>query len=268
MALQKSGSAVTSAVIFQPVAGEEPRDFITWHEVTPYRVWVHSRLISGIYTQLSIEILWSGETSASISETEIKLRLEMAKIRSGDVGSNNISATLVRGIPVGQIVESHTAMLAKQGRKIANKKDKRVSLVKNYEIESFNFELGPKTKSSLHREESSLPLIEPRPENDELTGSSKDSMFIAYVYAEQVKSGSRQASLRTANLLGIKPLLVYVAVRTARKKGWLTSSGVNGETSGEITEQGHKEYERIGGPDMFKKHITDVFEEMKKGDSF
>ena len=268
MAQRKSRNSVTSAVIFQPVAGEEPRDFITWHELPPYRVWVHSRLISGVYTQLSIEILWSGETPAPISETEIKLRLEMAKIRTGNVGSGNINATLMRGIPVGRIMESHTAMLAKQGRKIADKKGQRISLVKNYEIESFNFELGSTVKSSRSRAESSLPLIEPRPENDELTGSSKDSMFIAHVYAEQVKSGSRQASLRTANLLGIKPSLVYVAVRTARKKGWLTSSGVNGETSGEITEQGQKEYKRIGGPDMFKKHITEVFEEMKKGNSF
>ena len=268
MAQQKTGSSVTSAVIFQSVAGEEPRDFITWHEVSPYRVWVHSRLISGAYRHLSIEILWSGEAPAPISETEIKLRLEMAKVRTGVGETGNINATLVRGIPVGQIMESHTAMLAKQGRKLAAKNRKRISLVKNYEVQSYNSALGPTNKSLPYNRESSLPLIDPRPENDELSGNSRDSMFIAYVYAEEVKSGSRQASLRTANLLGIKVSLVYVAVRTARKKGWLTSTGVNGETSGEITELGHKEYERIGGPDMFKIHITDVFEEMKKGNSF
>ena len=124
------------------------------------------------------------------------------------------------------------------------------------------------TPTRITQTDISLPPIEPRPENVELTGSSKDSMFIAYVYAEQVKSGSRQAALRTANLLGIKPSLVYVAVRTARKKDWLTSTGINGESSGEITPEGHKEYVRVGGPEMFKKHVTEVFEDVERGESF
>ena len=264
----ESGSPATSGVIFQPTPGEPPRDFISWHNVAPYRVWVHSRFISGIYKQLSIEILWSGESSTPISETEIKLRLELAKIRVGDVGPTSINATVARSIPVGKIIETHTAMLAKQGRKLSEKTRSRISLVKSYESESFNFELAAITPTRITQTDISLPPIEPRPENVELTGSSKDSMFIAYVYAEQVKSGSRQAALRTANLLGIKPSLVYVAVRTARKKDWLTSTGINGESSGEITPEGHKEYVRVGGPEMFKKHVTEVFEDVERGESF
>lgn len=266
MATSKAKAVSNSGVIFLPSAGEEPRDFLTWQDLSSYRVWVHSRLISGAYKQIAIEVQWIGENIGQISETEIKFRLELAKIRTGEVGNSNINATLIRGIPVGQIMELHTGIISRQNRKMASKSNKRINLVKNYEIQTYNFDLQPPMLDRPFRDESSLPLIEPRPENDELTGNARDSMFISYVYAEQVKSGSRQASLRTANLLGIRPLAVYVAVRTARKKGWLTSTGINGETSGEITDLGHKEYERIGGPDMFKIHITDVFEEMKKDD--
>jgi hypothetical protein len=93
-----------------------------------------------------------------------------------------------------------------------------------------------------------------------LRATAEDSVLIAYVYSEQVKSGSRQPALKAANLLGIKVSLVYVAVRTARKKGWLTSTGTNGSPVGVITSAGEKEYRRIDGSSLYQKHVSAYLE--------
>jgi len=242
-----------SGVVYLPAAGDAPRDVLTWHDQLPYRVWVHSRNVAGSYKQLAIEIAWQGDISSPTPEAEIKLRLEMAKIRVGDLNSNNINATLLRSIPVGQIMETHALMLSKQ------------SLVKAYEIETYNFDFAPLPRTKSKIEEAFLPMIEPRPENLELRATAQDSLLIAYVYAEQVKTGSRMAAVRAANLLGIKVSLAYVGIRTARKKGWLTSSGTNGEVSGELTKEGLAEFKKINGQSLYEKHVTEVFEKMKEG---
>jgi hypothetical protein len=221
--------------------------------------------MAGSYKQLAIEIAWQGDVSSPTSEAEIKLRLEMSKIRVGDLDSSNINATLLRSIPVGQIMETHALMLSKQSRKIESKKNKRVSLVKPYEIETYNFDLATEPRAKSKIEEAFLPMIEPRPENHELRATAQDSLLIAYVYAEQVKTGSRMAAVRAANLLGIKVSLAYVGIRTARKKGWLTSSGTNGEVSGELTKEGLVEFKKINGESLYEKHVTEVFEKMKEG---
>jgi hypothetical protein len=262
----KSTKKTNSGVVYLPLAGDAPRDVLTWHDQLPYRIWVHSRNAAGTYKQLALEIAWQGDVSTPTSEPEIKLRLEMAKIRVGELSSSNISATLLRSIPVGQIMETHALMLSKQSRKIEAKKNKRVTLVKPYEMDTYNFELRPIAEARRSVDESTLPMIEPREANAELRATAKDSLLIAYVYAEQVKTGSRAAASRAANLLGIKVSLAYVGISTARKKGWLTASGINGEVSGELTKEGIAEFKRINGESLYHKHVTEVFEEMKKGE--
>jgi hypothetical protein len=111
-------------------------------------------------------------------------------------------------------------------------------------------------------------MIEPREENFELRATAQDSLLIAYVYAEQVKTGSRMAAVRAANLLGIRVHLAYVGIRTARKKGWLTSTGTNGEVSGELTKEGIAEFKRINGESLYHKHVTAVFEQMKEDEQW
>jgi len=266
MVSSKSPKRLNSGVAYLPSPSETPRDFITWSDLKPHRIWVHSRLIDGAYKQLALEVQWVGESGLKVPEVELKLRLELAKIRSAESDASNINATTFRAVPVGQIVEFHSQMLALQSRKLSANNKKRVSLVKDVVWEAFNFENLKPIEMRLLKDESNFPKVEPRPANLELTANSRDSLFIASVYAEQVKMGSRQAALRTASLLGIKVSLVYVAVRTARKKGWLTSSGINGEVSGDLTKSGKQEYERIGGKAMYEEHITEVFEEMKLGE--
>jgi len=264
----KSTKKTNSGVVYLPIAGDAPRDVLTWHDQLPYRIWVHSRNVAGTYKQLAIEIAWQGDAATPTSEPEIKLRLEMAKIRVGELNSSNINATLLRSIPVGQIMETHALMLSKQSRKIEAKKNKRVTLVKTFEMETYNFELRPIAEARRSVDESTLPMIEPREENFELRATAKDSLLIAYVYAEQVKTGSRMAAVRAANLLGIKVHLAYVGIRTARKKGWLTSTGTNGEVSGELTKEGIAEFKRINGESLYHKHVTAVFEQMKKDEQW
>jgi hypothetical protein len=72
------------------------------------------------------------------------------------------------------------------------------------------------------------------------------------------------AAVRAANLLGIKVSLAYVGIRTARKKGWLTSSGTNGEVSGELTKEGIAEFKKINGESLYDKHVNGVLEETKE----
>ena len=265
MGSEKTVKKTNSGVVYLPAAGDVPRDVLTWHDQLPYRIWVHSRNVAGAYKQLAIEIAWLGDVLTPTSEAEVKLRLEIAKIRVGDLSSNNINATLLRSIPVGQIMETHALMLSRQSRKIEGNKSKRVKLVKSFEIETYNFDLPTEVKSRSKFEESLLPMIEPRPENKELRATAKDSLLIAFVYAEQVKTGSRMAAVRAANLLGIKVSLAYVGIRTARKKGWLTSSGTSGEVSGELTKEGIAEFKKIDGESLYYKHVTAVFEKMKEG---
>ena len=59
-----------------------------------------------------------------------------------------------------------------------------------------------------------------------------------------------------AELLGISPDLVYVALRIARKNGWLTSLGT-GNSGGVLTELGLKRFKEIDGEALLKKHLTE-----------
>ncbi|MFM1985652.1 MAG: hypothetical protein RLZZ295_818 [Actinomycetota bacterium] len=256
MSSTKKGRPVASGVIYTSLNGGAPRDFITWHDQLPYRVWLHSRRTDDGYKQLSMEIEWQGKEAKAPTEVEINLRLELAKIRSSNENSQGISATALRGITVGKLLETHSAIIDSQQRKLQTSSKRRVSLVKSFQIETYENALlsdsvGPKAPRLAEK-----GLASSRPENLELRATAEDSILIAYVYSEQVKTGSRQPALKAANLLGIKVSLVYVAVRTARKKGWLTSNGTNGSPVGVLTSEGNKEFTRIKGPSLYEKHVS------------
>lgn len=260
MGSSKKGRPVASGVIYTSLNGGAPRDFITWHDQLPYRVWLHSRRTEQGYKQLSMEIEWQGDEAKAPSEVEINLRLEMAKIRSSSENSQGVSATALRGITVGKLLETHSAIIDSQQRKLQTTSKRRVSLVKNFQMETYEHALlsdvdGPKSPQKADKS-----MTSSRPENLELRATAEDSILIAYVYSEQVKTGSRQPALKAANLLGIKVSLVYVAVRTARKKGWLTSTGTNGSPVGMLTPEGNKEFKRIQGPSLYEKHVSAYME--------
>lgn len=261
MSTAKKGQRAASGVVYAVNGGTNPRDFISWHDQEPYRIWLHSRRTPEGYKQLSMEVEWQGGEFKLPSQAEINLRLEMAKVRTSNEQSLGISATALRSITVGKILETHTVMIDNQQRQAQASSKKRVSLVKNFEIQTFPEALFGDTKSTKVTKKNSDKAL-PRPENLELRASSKDSILIAYVYSEQVKTGSRQPALRAANLLGIKVSLVYVAVRIARKKGWLTSTGTNGSPVGVLTSEGEKEFKRVGGLSLYEKHVSNYLEKM------
>lgn len=260
MSSTKKGHPVESGVIYTSLNGGAPRDFITWHDQLPYRVWLHSRRTDEGYKQLSMEIEWQGDKAKNPTEIEINLRLEMAKIRTSSENSLGISATALRGITAGKLLETHSAIIDSQQRKLQITSKRRVSLVKNFQMETYEHALLSDVEGKKSPTKTEKGLASGRPENLELRATAEDSILIAYVYSEQVKTGSRQPALKAANLLGIKVSLVYVAVRTARKKGWLTSTGTNGSPIGVLTPEGKKEFNRIKGPSLYEKHVSAYME--------
>jgi hypothetical protein len=255
MSTAKKGRQGASGVIFTSQAGDNPRDMVTWHDQLPYRIWLHSRRTSEGYKQLAMEIEWQGTDSKIPTEVELNLRLELAKVRSSDQNSLGVSATALRGITVGKLIETHSAIIDSQQRKAQTVSKKRVSLVKNFHMETYEFALISDIDGEKAPKKTSTGMAPARPENLELRATAKDSVLIAHVYSEQVKTGSRQPALKAANLLGIKVSLVYVAVRTARKKGWLTSTGNNGSPVGVMTPTGEKEFRRIDGANLYEKYV-------------
>ncbi len=260
MSSAKKGRPIASGVLYASQGGATPRDFVTWHDQFPYRIWLHSRRTNDGYKQLSMELEWQGAETSAPTEIEMNLRLELAKIRSSDDNSLGVSATALRGITVGKLLETHSAMIDSQQRKAQSTAKKRVTLVKGFQMETYEYALLSDVDGPKSPKKSNTGMLSSRPENFELRATAEDSVLIAYVYSEQVKSGSRQPALKAANLLGIKVSLVYVAVRTARKKGWLTSTGTNGSPVGVITPSGEKEYRRIDGSSLYQKHVSAYLE--------
>lgn len=261
MSSSKKGRSVGSGVIYASPNSGAPRDFVTWHDQLPYRIWLHSRRTEEGYKQLSMELEWQGNDAKLPNEVEINLRLEIAKIRSSGDASLGVSATALRGITVGKLLETHSAIIASQQRKIQTISKRRVSLVKSFQMETYEHALLSDAESAKPHKQPDDGMVISRPENSEIRATAEDSILIAYVYSEQVKTGSRQPALKAANLLGIKVSLVYVAVRTARKKGWLTSTGTNGLPVGMMTPEGNKEYIRIKGPSLYEKHVSAYMED-------
>ena len=262
-------AAHNAGIVYLPVGNEVPRDILTWYDYLNYRVWVHNRNTEGGYKQLAVEIQYSGDTNEKVSPLEIQARLELAKLRSSASDGSSVTPRSFREIPIGRILEQHAKLISHHARKQAKKDKRQIRLVKDYEVSTYELALRSIEghagfgQMSLNREDKKVAVIPPRTENLELRANARDSIFIAYVYAEQVKAGSRQPALETAQLLGINVSLVYIAVRTARKKNWLTSAGQQGAPVGVLTDEGQAEYKKINGDSLYAKHITKVFKEEK-----
>lgn len=82
-----------------------------------------------------------------------------------------------------------------------------------------------------------------------LRASNTDSIVIAKVYAEQSESGHKRPAKKVAELLNLDASMVYVAVRIARKNGWLTSAG-SGSSGGLLTPNGISMFESVKGNEI------------------
>lgn len=244
----KKKAVPVSGVLSELSGSDFPNDFLTWHDLLPYRVWVHSRKSGAGYKPLTLEIQWLGAESYIISDEEKTARLRLAILRKGDVVDSELGASTFRGIPVGSVLEAHASLVLSQKLERLKKADRPIELVKDHESESyrtFNLFLN-----------SSGPIGEfVAKETKEIGANNRDALVIAYVYAEQSASGSKRPALLTAKLLDIKPSLVYVAVRVARRKRWLTES-TSGTSGGHMTNDGLKEFKKINGQSLYEEFLS------------
>ena len=81
-----------------------------------------------------------------------------------------------------------------------------------------------------------------------------DAIVIAKVYAEQSESGHKRPAKKVAELLNLETSIVYVAVRVARKNGWLTSQG-SGSSGGSLTDEGQRMFVAVNGKQLLKDYL-------------
>lgn len=245
-----SKRAVPVSGILSEVTGSDfPNDFLTWHDLHPYRIWVHSRKAGSAYKPLALELQWLGSKSSAIGDEERSTRLKLAILREGNPVDSQIGASTFRGIPVGSILEAHASLVVRQKLVRLKKTDRPIELVRDHESESFEtFNLFLDGSGKLEKDKEKGP-------NVEIGANKRDALVIAYVYAEQCASGSKRPAALTAKLLNIKPNLVYVAVRIARRKGWLTESS-SGMSGGAMTKEGMREFTQINGSYLYQEFIN------------
>lgn len=228
----------------------EPSDFLTWHDQLPYRIWIHSHKMDDSYRPISVEVQWVGDRPQKVDPSELMARLQVASLYTGNATNASLSPANFRGIALGQLMELHSSAVTEKRMKARAKSSKRVQLVKNLEIEEFPTFWTAATKSW---------KVKPLKSNDgELGASLRDSIFISYIYAEQVKSGQLRPAKRTAELLNIPTQTVYVAVRTARKKNWLTSTKSAGTSGGELTASGEEAFRKLDGISQYESLFSSL----------
>lgn len=241
-------SRVTSGVVYEQMGGELPANILTWHDVAPHRVWVHSRLTEDGHKPLSIEFQWIGNPAEVplIADEEIEARLFLAKVKVGESVETEINASTLRTSSLGLILDNHATMVTK--RKLRNRDDSRTKLrvAGRFEIETF-------TDSDLDGQP--MALATSQLNQIVLRATSSDSLLIAKVYSEQTESGNKRPAKSTANLLHIETAMVYVAVRTARKNGWLSSEGT-GVSGGRLTDSGQREFVLISGDKLISDYLS------------
>jgi hypothetical protein len=240
-------SQVTSGVVYEQMGGELPANLLTWHDVVPHRVWVHSRLTDDGHKPLSVEIQWLGDSKEvpAITEEEIEVRLMLAKVKVGNASNTELNASTLRAFSLGQILDNHASMVTK--RKLNQQSDTRTTLrvAGRFEMETFTEEAF-ETQSMAFTTSSTNRIV--------LRATSSDSLLIAKVYSEQTESGNKRPAKSTANLLHIETAMVYVAVRTARKNGWLSSEG-SGVSGGRLTESGKRDFKAINGDKLISDYL-------------
>jgi hypothetical protein len=253
-----------SGMVQTPGAVGIPVDVLTWHDFNNFRVWVHSRKIKDGHRPIGLAIESMAPGSPKPSEEESELRLQLAAQVKGKTSDSFLQASSLRGIPLGQILEFHSALLTKSKfssdyetllkatmrATLTDVKPRTKSKVfdTDWQNKSLVIRTNKKGQKTISIENTTGTDLdeESSTDNHELRAKSKDSILIAKVYSEQSESGNKRPAKRTAEMLQITTSLVYVAVRTARKHGWLSSEGT-GNAGGTLTKSGADEFKRIKG---------------------
>jgi hypothetical protein len=162
-----------------------------------------------------LEIQFVGPNPKPVSETEGKLRAKVASLSMPNAANMQVlNSTVVRQIPWGDLISSHSSILAENLRS------------NNLKVRSID---------SARKEK--VPVVLDDREKKIIGANSADSILIAKVYADLCDVSTTRVAQRTADTLGIDPDLVSMALRIARRNKWLTSSGA-GKSGGELTSIG------------------------------
>ena len=205
-----------SGIVMTQPSLQKAMEFLTWHDEAPFRYWIGSKRgkQEGL-SAISLEIQYVGSNPKPVSETEGKLRARVASI-SMPSSSNlqPLNSTIVRQIPWGDLIKSHSSILAENLR------------VNNLKVR--NIDSARKGKPSVYLDDRSKKII---------GANGADAILIAKIYADLCVVSNNRAVQLTAEILNVDSSLVTMALRIARRNKWLTSSGA-GKSGGELTTSG------------------------------
>ena len=225
-----------------------PADILTWQVQKPFRVWVHARQSNDGYKVVGIDFQWmgNGEWETTTSPEEVSLRLQLAALVPFQSDVDVLKASSFRGLSMGSVLDIHSSILVES--KLGNEfgKSKQISIVKNYVEKSFD---------SSWMDAHLRGKRNPNPDTPDLTAKTNDALLIAFVYAQQSEGGTKRPAKRTGELLGIPNDIVYMALRVARRHGWLTSEGA-GNSGGRLTESGRQQMLAIKGEAKLKELLN------------
>jgi hypothetical protein len=232
-----------------------PENVLSWHEIELEkfglaRIWIHSRAISDdsagkpqpfrggpkeelwYFTFIGIEVQIHGAKVQPISEDEKRLRLELAAL--APVGSNpSLNTALIREIPAARLESDHHKIILSCIDSGEFAQTAKLQLVKSERTRGKIFKNGALGNSIY---ESAL----------ELRTTNLDAIAIAKLYSDLHRLGSKKIVQEIVQQTGASAETIYVAIRVARTKKWLTSSGA-GKSGGDLTPLGIKEFKSRGG---------------------
>ena len=225
--------------------GEIPNNVLTWHHVDEVIVWIHSRLQERTYKTMSISVQVKDKRfNELVHKKEVETRFELAQLMDYETTTSAIEASIFRHLQVGGLLDIHSSLISDFNVNLTNKNRESIRLVVNELDEVFDFKLGPVSKKSNNS----------KPRNVEMGATKSDCLLISYLYSDISSSGYKKPAQKTAELLGVETRTVYVAIRTARKNDWLTSSGF-GVPGGHITEKGLKAFDELDGKSRLNELI-------------
>jgi hypothetical protein len=241
----RQGAKASAGVVYSAGSSKQlPKDLLTWHDQLPYRIWIHSRKGDSGFKTVAVNVQWIGNEHLPVSETEKKLRINLATVVNSVEEESQLGPTSFRNLALGRFLEEHARLIASQKTLQQARGNRRVNIVRDFEFQDFP-DGGIEIK--MHRRAGGKKL--------ELGANKNDSLFISYIYAEQCANGSKMPASLTAELLGIDKDLVYVAVRTARKYGWLTKSK-SGSAKGEMTSEGLKAFRAGAAKSLYEEFFN------------
>lgn len=232
---------MSQGILYLGTTSNGIRDFLTWHDIGDKRVWLHTRKSQGssrILISFTLQQFDGQPPSVSVEEKRTRLRLAATHEFQG---SQELTATALRTISLGELSEIHSVAIFEVISKAEQSNQKKVSLASEFTSQSLS-------KASSFRFDSINEI-------SQLGANSKDVLLIAKVYSQISDTGAKNVAKRCAQVLNVEIKLIYMALRIARKHEWLTSLG-SGKSGGRMTEKGEKEFRKSKGHERLTRILS------------